>query len=104
MHIFQTSSNVFKLLEEMNSSATSAIYSGTESYKLKTVRIHVCLDEVVDISISLPFRHHHEFGVTHGHSQQWQRVLMTKSFPGHDLLAKPLRGRHQSVSASSLTN
>ena len=69
MHIFQTSSNVFKLLEEMISSVTGAIYSRTETYRLKTVRIPVRLDELGDISISHPFRHHHELVVAHCHSQ-----------------------------------
>ena len=54
VHIYQPSSNVSKLSEEMISSVTGAIYSRTGSYELKTVRIPVHLDELDDISISHP--------------------------------------------------
>ena len=104
VHIRQSSSNVCKLSEETISSVTGAIYSRTESYKLKSVCIPMRLDEFVDISIIHPLRHHHEFPVLHHHSQQGQCVLMTKSFPAHDLLAEPLCGRHKSVNASSSTS
>ena len=104
VHIYQSSSSVSKLSEEMIWSVTGAIYSRTESYELKTVRIPVRHDELGDISISHPFRRHHELVVAHHHSQQWQRVPITESFPGHDLLAESLRGWRQPVSASSLTN
>ena len=104
VHIYQSSSNVFELSEEMISSVTGAIYGGAEPYELETIRIPVILDELNDISIRHPFRHHHEFVVVHHHSQQWQRVWMTESFPAHDLLAESLRGRHKPVNANSLTN
>ena len=104
VHIYQSPSNVSKLSEEMISSATGAVYSRTESYKFKTVRIPVRLDELIYISIGHPFRCHHELVVAHHHSQQWQHVLMTKGFPRHDLLAEPLCGWRQPVSTSSLTN
>ena len=104
MHIYQPSSDISELSKEMISSATGAIYSRTESYKLKTVRVPMRLDELGDIPIGHPFRHHYKLVVPHHHSQQWQRVLMMKSFPGHGLLAEPLRGWHQPVSTSSLRN
>ena len=104
VHIHQSPSNISKLSEETTSSVTGAICSRTESYKFKTVYIPVCLDELDNVSISHPFRHHHKFMVVHHHSQQWQHVRMRKSFPGHGLLAKPLRGRHKRVNANSSTN
>ena len=104
VHIYQSSSDVSKLLEEMISSVTGIIYSRTEPHKLKTVRIPVRVDELGDISIGHPFRHHHELVISHHHSQQRQNVPMTKSFPGNDLLAESLHAQHQPVNARSLTN
>ena len=66
--------------------------AGTGPYKFETVYIPVSLDELVDGPIAHPFRHHRELVVTHHHSQQWQYVLMMKSFPGYYFPTEPLRG------------
>ena len=55
VHIYQSPSDISKLSEEMISSVTGAIYSRTESYKLKTVRVPMPLDEFGDIPVGHPF-------------------------------------------------
>ena len=91
VHIYQSSSNVSKLSEETVSSVTGAIYSRTETYKPKTVRIPVGLGELIDIPIDHPLRHHCKLVVVHHHSQQWQHILMAKSLPRDDFRAESLR-------------
>ena len=103
VHIDQPSSDVSKLLEEMIPSVTGTVYSRAEPHKLKTVRIPVHLDELGDISIGHPFRHHHELVIAHHHSQQWQYVLMAKSFPRDDFLAESLCCRHLLVNTCAST-
>ena len=57
------------------------------------------LDELVDVPIRHPLRHHREMVIAHCHSQQWQHVRMTKSPPRHNLLTEPLHSQHQLVNA-----
>ena len=55
-------------------------------------------DELVDVPILHPLRHHHELVTVHCHTQQRQHVWMTKSVPGDYFFAKSLR---ESVSLPS---
>ena len=64
--------------------------AGTGPYKFETVCVPVRFDKLVDVSVGHPFRHHRELVVIHCHSQQWQYILMTKSFPGDDFLTESL--------------
>ena len=77
--------------------------AGTGLYKLETVHIPVGPDEPVDVPIDHPLQHHCKLVLTHHHSQQWQHILMMKSFPGDKLLTQALHGRHQPVTMHTST-
>ena len=55
--------------------------------------IHICMrpQELVDITVYHPFRHHRVLGISHCHSYQRQNVWVAQCLPQYDLLAKPLQ-------------
>jgi len=61
-----------------------------KTYKFYPIRVCVCLRKLVDIAILHPLGHHSELVLDHRHAYQWQHVRMTKGFPCHGLLTKPL--------------
>ena len=62
-------------------------------YKLKPIRIPMCLDELDDIPIDHPFRNHRKEPFSHRHSQQREYIRMVEGLPRYNFLAERLRGR-----------
>ena len=90
MHIYQPPGDIFEL-SRVISSATDGLSVGIKPYKLEPIHIPMHLDELINVPIDHPFRHHCELVIAHRHSQQWQHVLMVKGFPRHNLPAEPLQ-------------
>ena len=67
---------------------------GVKPYKLKSVHILVCLNELVDIPIDHPFRNHCKELFSHRHSQQREHIWMAEGPPCYNFLAECLRDRN----------